>query len=169
MHFPDVGGLIWNNLRKPPTIEGPLPPRGANVRVLRLEVFGKWADAPAYYDAEYEAKELPAHDPPIVRRTLRLSCGARTPPPSHHRRPARRQLKPVVEAVEKPFWRGCQNSRVVIERRRRNWTKTSARSRKTRCMTREALTVGCYDESSDNASCFCGKKNRFLRVFLQAR
>ena len=37
------------------------------------------------------------------------------------------------------------------------------------CMTREALTVGCHDESSDNASWFCAKKNRFLRVLLQAR
>src|SRR3972149_1468504 len=81
----------------------------------------------------------------------------------------RSPLNGPVEAVGKPFSRGCQNSRVVIERRRRNWTKTSARSRKTRSMTREALTVGCYDESSDNASCFCAKKNRFLRVFLQAR
>src|SRR3989442_704268 len=32
----------------------------------------------------------------FVRRTLRLSCGARAPQPLRHRPPARRQLQPVV-------------------------------------------------------------------------
>src|SRR5438445_10351668 len=39
----------------------------------------------------------------LVRRTLRLSCGARTQPRFRRRPPARRQLQPVVRRTPEDF------------------------------------------------------------------
>src|SRR5262245_66649917 len=71
VHFPDVGSVLWNNLRQPATIEGSIPPCGTHVRVVRLEVLREWSNAVAKNHAKDDDKAPTPHDPHTVRRTPR--------------------------------------------------------------------------------------------------